>query len=424
MRTSRPRRHKVGGVSLCAKGKQMPAPASHAMLIASFDIEEREEALLHPPLSIQPPLHASPAMSTSPVPVILWCHPRSVSSAFERAFMQRKDTRSYHEPLSMPFYFGKDRPCRRYDDERCQADQAIWASTVEGTLQSLLEEQHYNANLAEGKEACRYIFIKDMAQYIFSAEALKALHPHSTVYKPNEACAKLPSAVENPTVLPIDLLRRFKHTFLIRTPQKSVPSYWKCVQEKAAGFEYFDGAEAGFAELKILYDWMANPESSFHKAGESDGSHTWPGQVQSQPMPPPLIDASVLLADPNHVLSEYCAALGVPFDSSMLSWESGPVQEFAAWGTYHSGAENSTGFKKETPVEKEAEEAARRILASDGSGLSDTASSEADTETESEVRTKAKAKKQMPEEVLETISHNMDAYNYLFAQRSIKAKAR
>jgi hypothetical protein len=98
-------------------------------------------------------------MST-PTPVILWCHPRSVSSAFERAFMQRKDTRSYHEPLSMPFYFGKDRPCHRYDNERCQKDEASWSSTIEGTLRSLLDETNYNKNVAEGKEQCKYIFIK------------------------------------------------------------------------------------------------------------------------------------------------------------------------------------------------------------------------------------------------------------------------
>jgi hypothetical protein len=208
------------------------------------------------------------------------------------------------------------------------------------------------------------ILLQDMAQYIFSAQTLKTLHPDSTVYKTNQP-GSLPGPLENPTVLPIDLLRRFKHTFLIRTPQKSVPSYWKCV----------------------------------HKAPESDSSTNWPGQIQSQVQPPPLIDASVLLGNPDYVLKEYCSALGIPFDNSMLTWESGPVEEFAAWGTYHSGAENSTGFKKETPIEKEAQDAGKKVTHY-GGGLSDTASSEADTETES---SRQKAKKQMPEEVLETI---------------------
>lgn len=96
----------------------------------------------------------------------------------------------------------------------------------------------------------KHIFIKDMAQYIIPRETLQAIHPGSKVYQtagtagPNPPAANPDDEVlENPTVIPTALLRKFKHTFLVRTPTKAVPSYWKCVQEKAAGFEYFDGAE-------------------------------------------------------------------------------------------------------------------------------------------------------------------------------------
>lgn len=189
---------------------------------------------------------------SAPTPVIVWCHPRSVSSAFERAFMQRKDTRSYHEPLSMPFYYGKDRQCRRYDDAACaEVEQGKhWTSTIEGVLRDLLAEtekgEEKNVSVGQREQGpCRYIFIKDMAQYVFSASMLQSLHPTSEVYKGNGQATYqlLPDALQNPTILPIDLLRRFKHSFLMRTPKKSVPSYWKCVQEGAAGFAYFDAAE-------------------------------------------------------------------------------------------------------------------------------------------------------------------------------------
>lgn len=86
-----------------------------------------------------------------------------------------------------------------------------------------------------------------MALYLFAPDLLRALHPSSKSY-PGEASSgdklsKQLQGLENPTVLPIDLLRRFKHTFLIRTPQKSVPSYYKCVEEKMMGYSYFDPAE-------------------------------------------------------------------------------------------------------------------------------------------------------------------------------------
>ena len=46
--------------------------------------------------------------------VILWTVPRSVSTAFERAFMQRPGTRTCHEPYGGPYYFGPERSSPRY----------------------------------------------------------------------------------------------------------------------------------------------------------------------------------------------------------------------------------------------------------------------------------------------------------------------
>jgi len=266
--------------------------------------------------------------------------------------MQRPDTAVFHEPLGDPFYFSQSRPCRRYTDEQChQKCKENWNSTVEAVLQNLLR------SVPKGK---KFIFIKDMAQYIFPAETLTKLHPDSHVYQKNyhqdQAAATQSKQVDegneneydeddNPTVLPVSLLRQFKHTFLIRTPRKAVPSYWRCCElEKAAGFEYFDGAEAGYLELRLLYDWIANPSSSFNLYSNKS--------TQNQPQPPPLIDTSTLLANPEHSLSEYCKEVGIPFYPEMLSWQSGPVEEWEKWKGYHNQAENSTGFRKEDDSSK------------------------------------------------------------------------
>lgn len=255
-----------------------------------------------------------------------------------------------------------------------------------------------------------------MAQYIMSADLLKKVHSGSRVYqtpgKPGSRSHGLdPDAevIENPTVIPTELLRRFKHTFLVRTPQKAVPSYWKCVQEKAAGFEYFDGAEAGFEELRILYKWISNPNSTFNKA-PAEESAKFAGAVQSQPQPPPLVDASVLLAHPTETIKHLCDSTGVPFDPAMLSWEAGPQAEFAKWGTYHKGAENSTGFKAETPITRQAAKAAKKA---EKTADATTASSASEFETKKEDL--------LPQEVKDTITRNMEPYNWLFARRTIKA---
>lgn len=113
-------------------------------------------------------------------------------------------------------------------------------------MENLLDVKANNEG-SNKSEPCKYIFIKDMAQFIFGREALAKLHKGSAVFDPNgEGEGPFDpnqEVIENPTVIPTELLRCFKHAFLVRTPQKSVPSYWKCVEQKAAGFEFFDGAE-------------------------------------------------------------------------------------------------------------------------------------------------------------------------------------
>lgn len=324
----------------------------------------------------------------SPTPIIVWAHPRSCSTAFERSLMQRADTLVYHEPLGDPFYYSEHRQCHRYQDKECRESEH-WSSSIVGVMVSLLTIPDKKPdNLPEQKQwPPKYIFIKDMAQYIFPADRLNELHPKSKVY-PGEAVKTSDiDPLQNPTVVPTWLLRKFKHTFLIRTPEKSVPSYWKCVEEKAAGFEFFDGAEAGYVEQKILYDWIANPKSTFHDESQSEAPADSPvanAPVQSQPQPPPLVNASTLLANPKATVSAYCKAVGIPFEESMLSWDSGPVKEFEKWGTYHRGVESSNGF---VAPPKSSEKV---------------------------------PKKDLPQDVQDTIAENIPIYEYLDSKATIK----
>jgi hypothetical protein len=96
----------------------------------------------------------------------------------------------------------------------------------------------------------------------------------------------------------------------------------------------------------------------------------------------------------------------------MLSWESGPVSEFSKWGTYHKGAENSTGFKAETPVTREAAKAAKKA---------ERLAAETTTAASSQSEAEKKKEDSLPQEVKDTITRNMEPYNWLFARRTIKS---
>jgi Sulfotransferase domain len=62
----------------------------------------------------------------------------------------------------------------------------------------------------------------------------------------------------------------------------------------------------------------------------------------------PVIDSADLLAAPEAGLRALCAALGVPFAASMLSWPAGPRTTDGVWAPYwYDSVWRSTGF---TPV--------------------------------------------------------------------------
>jgi hypothetical protein len=51
-----------------------------------------------------------------PKPIALWAVPRSLSTAFERVFVERDDIEVLHEPFSAAYYYGPDRLSNRYAD--------------------------------------------------------------------------------------------------------------------------------------------------------------------------------------------------------------------------------------------------------------------------------------------------------------------
>jgi sulfate adenylyltransferase len=60
--------------------------------------------------------HEREARVTQSKPVALWAVPRSISTAFERVFVEREDFEVLHEPFSASYYYGKERPSDRFAD--------------------------------------------------------------------------------------------------------------------------------------------------------------------------------------------------------------------------------------------------------------------------------------------------------------------
>lgn len=135
---------------------------------------------------------------TNKKPLALWGVPRSISTAFERVFVERDDFEVIHEPFSFSYYYSEDRQSDRYSDEKPDA------------------KYNYDRVLAEVlKPRDTRVFFKDIAY-----QARPLIGP--------------------------DLVSHFENTFIIRDPKYVLASMYKMWPD-------FTFEEAGYEQLYELF---------------------------------------------------------------------------------------------------------------------------------------------------------------------------
>ncbi|CAG8499780.1 12089_t:CDS:2 [Dentiscutata erythropus] len=225
-------------------------------------------------------------------------HPRSLSSAFERAFRQRsKEFHVFHEPF-----------CQEFTDRKQQLKCGYLNSTVEplffSTLNNIFNPYYYENDQSKPLR----VFIGSSMQTI-------------------------------------EIIKKIRHTFLIRNPEKSIKSLYKaCLETDKIYLKYlnrskncFKTVSPGLMNLKNYFDLIKN--------------------VTDEKIV--LVDADDLEREPKKVLRKYCEMIGIKFKNVMLDWKAENVQ----WGTWRGfinnswlkNAEQSTGFGKIIKKEDEIE---------------------------------------------------------------------
>lgn len=107
-----------------------------------------------------------------------------------------------------------------------------------------------------------------------------------------------------------------RHAFLIRAPERVVASY-------RAKNELRTPEMLGYAQMR----------------------HYFEGEAERLGYAPPVVDSDTVLTDPTGTLAPLCDALGIDWDTAMLSWDCGPHPEDGIWGAHWYDKVNaSTGF--------------------------------------------------------------------------------
>jgi hypothetical protein len=120
----------------------------------------------------------------------------------------------------------------------------------------------------------------------------------------------------------LDWMARVRNAFLIRNPRAVLASY---ALKRAA----VTSSDIGYRQQRELFEREAD------RLGVA----------------PPVVDAADVLENPRATLARLCAALGIPFTSSMLRWPAGRRVTDGVWApAWYRSVERSTGFEPQGPT--------------------------------------------------------------------------
>ncbi len=229
----------------------------------------------------------------------MWSGPRNISTAMMRAWGNRADTFVVDEPF-YAFYLNATGKKHPGADEVIANGETDWRKIVEQLTGPVPESRQ--------KGPSHVFFQKQMTHHL------------------------LPE-IDRQWI--VDLT----NCFLIRDPREVILSYIKKNPEPTL-------EDLGFVQQQKIFDFVREQTASYRRTGSV----------------PPVIDAHDVLENPRKILELLCAAIGVEFEESMLSWPPGLRKTDGIWAKYwYDEVARSTSFQPYKPREGTVPDRLREI---------------------------------------------------------------
>ncbi|XP_072171392.1 uncharacterized protein [Diadema setosum] len=227
---------------------------------------------------------------------IMWCVPRTISSAVTKCLSAIDGVEVWFEPY---FY--------------CLATETVMASDLNVTI-----PKEYEGNENIFQQAADYL------QGLWRCNALKPQHLSYASIKSflERSTGKHVFVKDMGTGMKICnfefLPKGYKHTFLIRHPLRVFTSLRKATYTTFSemGMLRGESSEEKTFDVGRDYIFMDPSQLAFGELYE-----LWKYVRENLDSDPIVIDADDLLSNPAELLPKYCEAIGLPYDESLLKWD-------------------------------------------------------------------------------------------------------
>lgn len=234
-----------------------------------------------PTAEVITPNQLAPSSAENPV-IILICNPRTVSTAFEKSFMQRGDFSIIHEPY-LQCWANRDSGEKSFSEH----DEDLFDKTMSN-------EELKNYIFSASRKGP--VFIKDMVLGIYEP----LMSDDTLILDPN-----------------------VRFAFLIRDPAKVLLSYYEKLSKNLPDF-------ISYIPTVQRFDWQLELIEKIQKLR---------GEM------PTIIDADDLVQNPSKIMNGFCETNNIEFKEDALSWEPGFDESWKPWAEFHDVVSKSTSFK-------------------------------------------------------------------------------
>lgn len=263
-----------------------------------------------------------------PLRVMLWSHPRSLSTVFEKCINFVPNTQIINEPFSCACMMGP---------EQLPTPEEFISPGKEEAYYKSLDEIKMDLPMAFESDDCTFAFVKQILEADYEGKKL--------VF-----CKDMAFALD----ARYDMIPQgFRHTFVMRHPYRMLPSFRKLLVPflEDEGHGDFRMNDLPASIMPAGYGFQEQYELIMHLRDSGEEPD------------PIVIDADDLLQNPSSIMRQYCTLLGIPFSEDLLEWPASRdcikswkgsrqiiLGNFHEWGGYYETALSCSRFHPLKPL--------------------------------------------------------------------------